>query len=152
MYQMLMVSLFCLLVLSACNINDEVSNQSLVTDESSQQLDSQLSNSQPSSSQFESQSNAQQSARVAYIDPVTGELTSKPSDYQLKQLGVEKQAKIESQQQFPIEERLPSGAYKISVPQSLHSQLTATIDEGGKLKVQHQSSPLNSAEKAKTSQ
>ena len=140
MYQVLIVSLFCLMVLSACNINDEASNESSVIDESPQRSISQSTS-------------LQQPGRIAYIDPTTGELTSKPNDYQLKRLEAENQgARLQQQsKQLVVEERMPSGSYKASVPQSLYSQLTATVDADGNLKVRHQASPL-STKKETTSQ
>ena len=131
MYKILVVSISCLVVFSACSADDADSSKS-----------SAIS------------ANSQQPSRTAYIDPVTGELISKPSDYQLEQLKAANQARPELRQQFQqpiIEERMPSGAYKVRVPQSLHSQLTATINADGKLKVQHQS-PITSTKQKATSQ
>lgn len=83
---------------------------------------------------------------VAYVDPVTGKLTSEPTVEQSKQMNDAKNARAQYQEPL-VEERMANGAYKIKVPQRLHSNLTATIDEKGGLKIQHQSAAVTNDKK-----
>lgn len=86
---------------------------------------------------------------TAYVDPLTGKLTSEPTVEQSKQMSDAQNARVQYQQPL-VEERMSNGAYKIKVPQRLHSSLTARIDDKGGVKIQHQ--PVADASDKKTPQ
>ena len=82
----------------------------------------------------------QQAGRTAFIDSVTGELTSEPNSRQQQQLATQQ---LQSQRQtLVIEQRMSNGAIKATVPQRYHSHLQATVNQNGQFRVRHQKAPL----------
>lgn len=125
-------------MLSACNINDTNIFDKSVTQDSSNSMKVSSQQDQPSA----------QKGLTAFIDPATGELTSKPSADNMKKLQAASQAQLKSmnQAQFQqplIKQRMADGSVKVDLQGRFHSNLTATIDDNNKLKIEHQKPSLS---------
>jgi len=135
MYRISIFSVFFLLALSACSA-DDFSNQSVSNPNSPSQLDT---SSQPQTQQASEQLRSKELGRTAFIDPVTGELISEPSADDMTQLETANRAQLQYQAPL-VEQRMPDGSVKIDLQERFHSQVTATIEKNGKLKIRHEGS------------
>jgi len=138
MYRISIFSLFFLLALSACNA-DDLGNHNVSNPASEDRSDA---NSQTQAQQSAEQLTSKELGRTAFIDPVTGELISEPSVDNMNQLEAANRAQLQYQAPL-VEQQMPDGSVKVDLQERFHSQVTATIEKNGKLKIRHEgSNPL----------